>query len=263
MIKLIASDVDGTLVKDSSPYIYGEMPELIKQLKDKNILFCVASGRQYYSVRSMFKEVSDDIAYIVENGAHVVYNGMTLSLTQMNREDVEGIVKMYREHADECEIIVSTPKATLMETDSREFIELIRNGYKNRYELVHDVLDTQEPIIKVSIYRKGSVRELGENEFIPKWKDRVKATMAGDEWVDFMAKEVDKGNGLEFLINHLDISRDEVMAFGDNDNDIGMLQVAGVSYAVETARDSVKEIADYICPSYNDKGVYKVVSKLI
>ena len=263
MIKLIASDVDGTLVKDSSPYIYPEMPEAVRQLKEKGILFCVASGRQYYSIRSMFKEVADDIAYIAENGAHIVYQGKTLMITEMNREYAEGIVKLYREHRDICECIVSTPKMTLMETDNREFIELIRNGYRNRFEVVHDVLDTTEPIMKVSIYKKDGIRKLGEEEFIPLWQDKVKATMAGEEWVDFMGKDVDKGNGLRALCEHLGIQKEETVAFGDNDNDIGMLKAAGVSYAVETARESVKQIADYICPSYNEKGVYQVIKKLI
>lgn len=263
MIKLIASDVDGTLVKDSSPYIYAELPRTIKELKKQGIQFCVASGRQYYSIRNMFREVCDDIAYIAENGAHIVYQGNNLSITPMNREDVEGIVALYREHSDQCECIVSTPKATLMETDNREFIELIRNGYRNRYELVDDVLDTTEPIIKVSIYGKGSIRNLGEGEWIPKWKDQVKATMAGEEWVDFMGKQVDKGIGLKLLRDHMGLKREETMAFGDNDNDIGMLKEAGISYAVETARDSVKAIADKICPSYDEKGVYKIVKELI
>lgn len=263
MIKLIASDVDGTLVKDSSPYIYQEMPQAIKALKEKGIIFCVASGRQYYSIRRMFKEVADDIAYIAENGAHLVYQGENLAITSMERSHVEGIVQLYREHRDICECIVSTPKATLMETDNREFIELIRNGYRNHYELVHDVLDTQEPIMKISLYAKGSIRELGENQFIPAWKDKVKATMAGEEWVDFMAQNVDKGNGLRFLVDYFGLTREETLAFGDNDNDIGMLQEAGTSYAVETARDSVKKIADHICPSYGDKGVYQIIKTLL
>lgn len=263
MIKLIASDVDGTLVKDSSPYIYQELPQVIRQLKEKGILFCVASGRQYYSIRNMFKDVADDIAYIAENGAHVVYQGENLQVIPMKREDAEGIIRMYREHSNSCECIVSTPKATLMETDNREFIELIRNGYRNKYELVHDVLETTEPIIKVSIYGKGSIRALGEGDFIPAWKDKVKATMAGEEWVDFMAKEVDKGNALKFLAAHIGVARDEIMAFGDNDNDIGMLKNAGISYAVATARDRVKAIADGICPSYQEKGVYQIVKELI
>lgn len=263
MIKLIASDVDGTLVKDSSPYIYSEMPEAIRELKKKGILFCVASGRQYYSIRNLFKDVADDIAYIAENGAHIVYQGENLFIKEMNREYAESIIKLYREHRDTCECIVSTPKMTLMETDNREFIELIRNSYRNRYELVHDVLETKEPIIKVSIYRKEGLRKLAEEEFIPSWKDKVKATMAGEEWVDFMNLDVDKGNALRVLCEHLGISKEETMAFGDNDNDIGMLKAAGVSYAVETARESVKQTADHICPSYHEKGVYQIVKQML
>lgn len=263
MIKLVASDVDGTLVKDSSPFIYPELPDTIKKLKEKGIIFCVASGRQYYSIRNMFKDVAMDIAYIAENGAHIVYEGNNLQITPMKREDAEEIVKMYREHSDSCECIVSTPSATRMETDDHEFIELIRNGYRNRYELVDDMLDTTEPILKVSIYCKTGIRELGEKVFIPAWKDKVKATMAGEEWVDFMDFKVDKGHGLQFLINYFKLDTKETMAFGDNDNDIGMLETAGTSYAVETARDRVKETADFICPSYAEKGVYQIVKELL
>lgn len=262
MIKLIASDVDGTLVKDSSPYIYPELPAKIKELTQKGILFCVASGRQYYSIRNMFKEVADDIIYIAENGAHIVYKGENLMIKPMKREDAEGIVALYRSHSDTCECIVSTPEATLMETDNSAFIELIRNGYRNRYELVEDVLATQRPIMKVSIYDKNGIRELGEKEFIPAWKDKVRATMAGEEWVDFMDQQVDKGNALQFLMEYFNLEREEVMAFGDNDNDVGMLKMAGTSYAVETARDSAKKVADHICPSYADKGVYQVIKEL-
>ena len=72
MIKLIASDVDGTLIQDSTPDLYPEMVETIRSLKEKGILFCAASGRQYPSLRNVFREVADEIAYIAENGAHSV-----------------------------------------------------------------------------------------------------------------------------------------------------------------------------------------------
>lgn len=69
MIKLIASDVDGTLIQDSTPDLYREMVETIYKLKKKGILFCAASGRQYFSLRNVFRDVADEIAYIAENGA--------------------------------------------------------------------------------------------------------------------------------------------------------------------------------------------------
>ena len=87
--------------------------------------------------------------------------------------------------------------------------------------------------------------------------------MAGEEWVDFMDASVDKGNALRYLQNYLGISKEETMAFGDNNNDIGMMLAAGESYAVETAVKEVKEAAGNICPGYLDKGVYKIIKNLL
>ena len=81
MIKLIASDVDGTLIKDSTPDLYPEMVDTIRELKKKGILFCAASGRQYESLRNVFRDVADDIAYIAENGAHIRYQNQNISVT--------------------------------------------------------------------------------------------------------------------------------------------------------------------------------------
>ena len=74
---------------------------------------------------------------------------------------------------------------------------------------------------------------------------------------------MDKGNALGVIQQYLGVSREETMAFGDNDNDIGLLQAAAESYAVENARETVKAQAKYICPSYQEKGVYQVIKQLI
>ena len=60
--------------------------------------------------------------------------------------------------------------------------------------------------------------------------------------------------------DYFGVSREETMAFGDNTNDIGLMKAAGFSYAVENARPEVKEAARFICPSYLEKGVWKVIS---
>ena len=96
MYKLIASDVDGTLIKDSTPDLYPEIIETIKELKQKGILFCAASGRQYHSLKNTFREVAEEIAYIAENGAHIRYGHENIAVTAMKREDVEGIMQMLR-----------------------------------------------------------------------------------------------------------------------------------------------------------------------
>lgn len=263
MYKLIASDVDGTLIKDSTPDLYPEIIETIKELREKGILFCAASGRQYHSLKNTFREVAEEIAYIAENGAHIRYGHENIAVTAMKREDVEGIMQMLRGYYNECSTIVSTPNGSLIECDDEDFLRMITYGYHNTFKRVKDVLAEQVPIIKVSIFHKGSIRKLGESTLIPAWQDRVKACMAGDEWVDFMEASVDKGNALKTLMEHFGIAREETMAFGDNNNDIGMMQAAGRSFAVDTAVEEVKKAATGICPGYQQKGVYQTIRQIV
>lgn len=263
MIRLIASDIDGTLIKDSTPDLYPEMEEAVRQLAEKGILFCAASGRQYQSIKNVFRNIEEDIVFIAENGAQVRYRDQDISLTPMKREYAEEIIRQLRGYYRNCDIVVSTPNGCLLESKNKEFINLITYGYHNKFALVRDVLEEDAEIIKIAIYQKDSIRELGEEVLIPAWQDRVKVCMAGEEWVDFMDASVDKGNALSFVQNYFGISREETMAFGDNNNDIGMMQAAGESYAVENAREEVRAAAGRVCSGYLEKGVYQVIKGLL
>lgn len=256
---MIATDIDGTLVKDSTPEIYPEMLEFIREWTDRGGYFCVASGRQYYSIAHMFEQVADRLVYVAENGAHVRYRDQDILVKEMRREHVEQIMAQLRGYYADCDVVVSSPEGSLLESTNDRFLKFFTEGYHNKYRIVKDVLAEKTDILKIAIYREGSIRELGESVLIPQWQDKVKTCMAGEEWVDFMDASVDKGNALCVVQEHLGIKAEETMAFGDNDNDIGMLTAAGESYAVATARDSVKIHAKHICPPYYEKGVYQVV----
>lgn len=261
-IKLIATDIDGTLVKDSSPEIYPEMIEQIKRLVAKNILFTVASGRQYESIRSMFHQVAEEIIYIAENGALIRRGLENLSVIPMNYDYAVAIIQQLREYKDTCDFIVSTPDGSFLETQNKEFIDLIQYSYRNKFFLVEDILNEDIEIIKIAVYQKGSIRALGEKVFIPQWQNKVKTCMAGEEWVDFMDASVDKGNAIQFLQKYYEILPEETMTFGDNDNDIGMMKAAKYSYAVENALPGVKEAANYLCDSYVNMGVVKIIEQI-
>ena len=263
MIRLIATDIDGTLVKESTSQIYPELLEVIREWTDMGGYFCVASGRQYYSILHMFGEVSDRLIYLAENGAHVRYQDRDILVQKMRRDYVERIMMQLRDYYNDCDVVVSSTEGSLLETKNQEFISFFTEGYHNKYRIVEDILKVDADIIKIAIYRKNSIRELGEEVLIPAWQHKVKTCMAGEEWVDFMDASVDKGNALKVIQKYLGIMAAETMAFGDNDNDIGLLVASGESYAVENARDSVKAKAKYICPSYHEKGVYQVIRTLL
>lgn len=261
MIKLIVTDIDGTLIEDSTSKVYPEILEEIRRLTGSGVIFACASGRQYNSIANLMEEVEEQILYIAENGAHIRYQGRDIALTEMRRDYVEELVGQLRQIPG-CEIIVSTPGESLLETKNPKFISLIANGYHNAYRVVKDVLAEDRPILKVAIYHPGSIRQVGESILIPAWENRLKACMAGEEWVDFMDLSVDKGRALQTVQSLLGITRSETMAFGDHSNDIGLIQAAGESYAVENAHADVKEAARYVCPSWKDKGVWQIVRKV-
>ncbi len=254
MIKLIASDVDGTLVKDSSPEIYPEIFPVIKSLKEKGMIIAIASGRQYNSILHMFAPVKDDIIFIAENGAHVRCRDTDMSVVKMDRKDVEEIVT-YLRGFDDLQLIVSCPGVMRIETKDPYFVSLLRDRYNNNVEITKDMLDTDMDIIKLAAFRKGSLKELGEGDIIPRFEKKVHCFMAGREWVDFVDFKVDKGRALKELMDFFHITKDETIAFGDNGNDITMLNMAGISYAVSSAPDEVKDAAKYICPDHTKRGV--------
>ena len=262
-IRLIATDVDGTLVKDSSREVGDEIIEAIRKLTDQGIYFTIASGRQYGSIRRMFERADRNLLFIAENGAHIIKDGQTYGLTKMKREHVEEIMADLRTLYDEdCHVVASTSRGCFLESKNEDFIRLISESYRNDVTLTGDILAEDADFVKLAIYRKGSIREIGERFLIPKWKDKVKTCMAGEEWVDFMDFSVDKGNALKVLQEGLGISPRETMVFGDNENDIGLLRAGGESYAVGNALPVVKKAAKYVCAPYWEQGVYQVLRTL-
>ncbi len=263
MIRFIVTDVDGTLVKDGSPEVYPELFDVVKQLKERGMIFAVASGRQYDSIRRMFEPIANDMIFIAENGSHVVCRGQKMDVTLMDPKMAREVIEELRTLGEGYDLVVSTPNGCYIESKNKQFLDLIRHGYRNKMTLVEDVLKEPLSINKVAVFHRPSIRDIGEGRLIPKWKDKLKVCMAGEDWVDFMDLSVDKGKAMEKIQKFFGILPEETMAFGDNGNDLGMMKMAKESYAVETGREEVKKAAKYICGSYEKKGVYEVMKSLL
>lgn len=261
MIKLVVSDIDGTLVNDGAHNLNPRMFEVIRQLKKKGILFAAASGRQYPSIRRLFAPVEHDMIFIAENGAYVVCRDTEISITPMDPDAVREIVCQVRQIPG-CIITASGKQTTYIEQDDQDFIDFLVNGYHNNVRLVEDVLETGEDIVKVAIYRKDGIDSLAET-MIPQWKDRVKVVVSGSMWLDFMDDCVDKGNAIASIQKSTCISKEETMCFGDNSNDVGMFRQAGTCYAVANANPILKKEATAVIETYKEDAVLKELEKLL
>jgi hydroxymethylpyrimidine pyrophosphatase-like HAD family hydrolase len=162
-IRLIATDVDGTLVKDSSREVGDEIIEAIRRLTDQGIYFTIASGRQYGSIRRMFERADRNLLFIAENGAHIVKDGQTYGLTKMKREYVEEIMTDLRSlYEKDCHVVASTSKGCFLESKDEDFIRLISESYRNDVTLTDDILAQDADFVKLAVYQRGSMCEIGE-----------------------------------------------------------------------------------------------------
>ena len=234
MIRLVASDIDGTLLQGDETEIPRGIFEQIARLREKNILFCPASGRQYTSLRRLFAPVAGEIPFLCENGA-VVYGpgspGPVLGRTAMNWDDAMELCREIMERP-ECEVLISGADTSYLCPKGDEIENIIRYSVGNHTVLVPSPAQVPEEIVKIAAYcPRGSAA--AEPEMAPRWRDRFSVAVAGETWLDFTL--ANKGTGMELLCAGLGISLEEVMAFGDNFNDLPMLERVGRPYVVGSA----------------------------
>ena len=260
MIKLIASDIDGTLVPDGSGEINPEIYKEILRLREKGIQFAAASGRQWVSIERLFEPIKEKIFYLSDNGAYIGCHGRNLFLTPIDRELVMEMVDDIRKRPD-LDLMISGPDVVYLETDNEEFCRWLTDSYRFRIKQVKDLKQVDDQFIKAAVYRPHNVEE-GGREIREKYKDRLKITIAGDMWMDCMAQNVNKGQAIQTLQESLEILPEETMAFGDQLNDIEMLNRAYYSFAIGNARPEVKEAARFQADTNVNDGVLKILRLL-
>ena len=259
MIKLIASDIDGTLVPDGSDKINEKIYSLIKKLKEEKIYFVAASGRQFTSLIKLFEPVKDQIFFVSDNGASIQTAARPL-FSYVIKEDLATKLINHLRSLNRGTVVISTPENVCIDSGDTEFINLLVNGYKNEVKVVDDI--TKVPnIIKISLYDKENVEQF-ISPLSEIWGKQLKVTLAGKEWIDFMDTDVSKGAAIALLQDALDIKVSQTCAFGDQLNDIEMLEQAKFSFAVENAKEETKKKAKYICKSHKEDGVIGVLEEI-
>lgn len=99
----------------------------------------------------------------------------------------------------------------------------------------------EEDFSMMTLYHPQSAENICKELVEDKWKGKLEFLTSGKYWVDIVMPEVGKGTALEEICSQLGISPEETIAFGDNLNDISMIQSAGKGYAVNTAREETKK----------------------
>lgn len=248
MIKLIACDIDGTLINDGTKTQREEVPsreviQMIKDLKSAGYIFCIATGRQYPGVKYLIEDAADDVIFNCENGAYVIRNEQLISRVLLDKDVARGIV----------EDILATPGAQPMISGAtvcylinptQEFYKIVTEHLQNRAVIVNGFDDIPEDIQKIAICKQDGVSDIAE-KFASRWGEKLNVAVAGEIWLDFTNS--DKGTGIDAISEATGVNKSEIAVFGDNYNDISMFKAAGLSFAMSIADDEVKKYADRVC----------------
>jgi len=259
MIRLIASDMDGTLL-DSACRLPKDLPEVLAALQERGVIFCVASGRQYASLHREFEAVADQIVFICENGALIMKDDERLFLDAIDPAHLPKIIaagkRMERVHP----VICRADVAIIEKSAPDFFIEATLAAYPNVL-VAEDLAEHThyDDVCKVAFYDEGDAQQHELPMLMRDMPKELTTTLSGYHWVDVMKPGVHKGRAMEALMERFSITRDECMAFGDYLNDTQLLESVTHSYAMENAHPQLKEIAAHIAPSNDKNGVIAVI----
>lgn len=251
MIKMIASDMDGTLLRNGAQALSGRMPRILEGLYERGILFTAASGRQYANLRNLLGSFADKAAYICENGAFAVYRGQIIYKAVMDRALGQSLMRDIQA-AKDCEIQLSGVETAYIQPKSPAYTDYLVHELKNRVTVVEDIFSTREDYIKISAYVHGSRTEEWLARFREKWGGVFTLASTCDHWIDFIPPDIHKGKAMRALMEAVQIKKEEVMAFGDNYNDLELLSCAAESYAVDTAKPEVIAACRHVCSLVED-----------
>ena len=268
--KLIVSDMDGTLLGDNHKITEENKKALIKAL-EKGIKIVPASGRMYDSAREHFDFLNLNIPLIACNGA-IIKETKTGKLIYKNSVPTDICLKvidifekhniyyqLYSENTIMCKVINSEHRKKTEER-LKNFFNKDINVYFDE-DLRDEVL--KHKVLKLIAIDDNDMKKLKKVEEDLSKIDDIEVTSSWYNNIEIMHKGVNKGEALKFLIKHLDIDREEVIAFGDNYNDLAMLEFAGMGVVMENASDSVKEKGNYVTSKNTESGVAKAIYDIL
>ena len=241
MIKLIASDIDGTLLPEGQTKLNPEIYDIIRELKKHNILFVVASGRQLNSQQLLFAPVADEISYISENGAICMHEGKPFVISEFDRNLAMRII-VEVEKRPNCKLTISTPSTQYIKSGDKNFYEHMSGHLKYNITAIDSFQDIDEPIVKIAFLDSVTTQKSYEH-FQALFGNEIKIANAGNLWIDFIPFTSNKGTALKFLLEKMNLTPAEAIAFGDQQNDIEMLEYTGTSYAMAHAKPEVQKHA--------------------
>ncbi len=286
MIRLFASDMDGTILQDHST-IHPDNVKMVRYLQEQNIPFVICSGRDFYQASLCLEPANLQCPVIGLNGA-VIYqeDGTILKEVTLSHEDTRILVQEIEKYHNNWDMMTS--KGFFSIHFKEKFDKKVATFRENHPELSPEELEVEIDKLKKLFYAidVSSVEEVLEDPSIKIYKVLTSNYEAEDSLIEIKSyveqelpnlvvtssfktnieithKDAQKGIALQYYADTLGISMDEVFAIGDNSNDVSMLKLAGYSVAMGNANQEAMQTAKYQTDDNKHGGVAKAIQQCL
>ena len=286
MIRLFASDMDGTILQDHST-IHPDNVKMVRYLQEQNIPFVICSGRDFYQASLCLEPANLQCPVIGLNGA-VIYqeDGTILKEVTLSHEDTRILVQEIEKYHNNWDMMTSKGFFSLYFKE--KFAKKVATFRDNHPELTPEELEVEIDKLKKLFYAidVSSVEEVLEDPSIKIYKVLTSNYEAEDSLIEIKSyveqelpnlvvtssfktnievthKDAQKGIALKYYADTLGISMDEVFAIGDNSNDVSMLKLAGYSVAMGNANQEAMQTAKYQTDDNKHGGVAKAIQQCL
>lgn len=265
MIKLIATDMDGTFLREDHSFDQIALRRVLDRFKEKGYLFVAASGRSMQSLKQLFEEFVDDIAFVAENGAIVEYKGQTIFMDDPIAPEVylPLIEKIDAGPYGSSKAMVLSARDDfyLLKDADAHFLQKMTEYYPH-FQLVDSFTEVEDEIIKLNA--KFAPEEMeAARDWLNSNCDGVTAMTTGFNNIDIILSGTNKSVGLGHLCQYFGLTESDLVVFGDNQNDIDMMKFASYALATENARADVKAVADQVIGHCNDGAVLTYIEEIL
>lgn len=267
-IKLIAADMDGTLLRDDRTFDYARFEKLLDDMDARGIRFVAASGNQYEQLRGYFNPVGPDrLTYVSNNGALVMKNDQILAESPLTSEQMAQVFewnKANNAHMENLIILSGNDGAYVSNHATPEIIESVKQFYPKVHQ-VEKLLEVTDSVYRVSLVWPP---EIDVHQAVVSLREvfgtELHATGSGFGSVDILAANTNKRTGLAELAALWEIKPDEMAAFGDNGNDLEMLRYVKYAFVMPNAEDFMKVRIDRLALNDNNhNGVLDTIEALL
>lgn len=263
MIRLIATDLDGTLLDDAKQ-LPADFYEVLGALRARGIAFAVVSGRSYSAARVPFGEAAPRMDFLCDNGAFCVEQGTPVFSSVIPRQLVEEADAAVLALGPRVRAVLCTAQGVWVRAHGAapEFANRL-SSYYNAQTLYDDMREVKGDVFKVAVCDLDGAGEHSYPVLSARFAGRLSAVWSGPYYMDLMNPGIDKGGALRWLQARLGVRRDETLAFGDYYNDIGLLGAAGTPVVTENAPADMRAHARFVAPPNAQAGVTRFIRSYV